>query len=137
MRLTARGVVLLIASVALLGSATVHGIVNVPHLREDLIELGVRQSLVGAIMLVLYFSVVAMVAFGGLVLSGAAASMRGHRTQQAGLWIVALTYVVFGVVAFLLVNRSVHMLGYSAMGTLVAVGAMLGQARAQHGRRTA
>src|SRR2546430_17520061 len=101
-----RGIVLLIASVAILGSAMLHGIVNVPHLREDLLEIGVRPTLIAAVMLVLYFSVVAMFAFGSLVLSSAVGSLRGGRPHQAPLWIIGTTYVVFGIVAVVLVSRS-------------------------------
>ena len=118
MRHEIRGAVLLIAGIAILGSAMLHGIVNIPHLHEDLLELGVRRTLVSAVMLVLYFSVVAMFAFGGLVLSSAVGSFRGSHPQQAPLWVVAATYVVFGVAAFMLVSRSPHMLGYTLVGLL-------------------
>src|SRR5437868_3077145 len=91
MRDVIRGVVLLMAGAAMLGSAMLHGIINVPHLREDLLELGVRRTLIGAVALVLYFSVVAMFAFGGLVLRSAVNCLRGRRSEQTPLWIVAAT----------------------------------------------
>src|SRR5689334_16962922 len=105
-----RSTILLIASLAILASAALHGSVNVPHLREDLLEIGVRYSLVRTVVLILYFSVVAMFAFGGLVLSAAAASLRGRSIQTSSLYIVAATYVVFGVAAFAFVTHSIHML---------------------------
>lgn len=111
----------------MLGSAVLHGIVNVPHLREDLLEIGVRPTLLGAVTLVLYFSVVAMFAFAGLVLSGALASFRGRLLQPGPLWIVAATYMVFGIGAFAAVGRSVHFLGYAVMGLLVGLGAAQGR----------
>jgi hypothetical protein len=116
---------LLLAGIAITGSAMLHGFVNVPHLYEDLLEIGVRRTLVSAVMLVLCFSIVAMFAFGGLVLSSAAASLRGRQPPRAPLWIIAASYVTFGVVAFALVSRSHHMLGYSTMGLLVGLGAAL------------
>jgi hypothetical protein len=136
MRREIRTTVLFIAGLAILGSAALHGMVNVPHLRGDLVEIGVRQTLVGAIMLVLYFSVVAMFAFGGLILGSATGSLRGKPVHQAPLWIVAATYMVFGLAAFLLVSRSPHMLGYSFIGALVAMGAALKPKRGEHGMRT-
>jgi hypothetical protein len=123
---------LLVAGSAILASAALHGLVNVPHLHGDLLEIGVRRTLVGAVMLVLYFSVIAMFAFGGLVISGALGSLRGAR-HLAPLWIVAVTYIAFGVTAFLLVSRTPHMLGYAVMGALVAVGAVLRPGRAADG----
>lgn len=118
-------VILVLAAAAILGTAALHGIVNVPHLREDMVEIGVRPSLLGAITPVLYFSVVAMIAFGGLVLSGTVQCIRGGSLQRAPLWIVAITYMVFGLAAFVQVGRSPHYLGYAAMGLLVAIGAVL------------
>ena len=123
-----RGGVLFLAGLAILGSGFLHGLINVPHLKEDLVEIGVRPTLVGAIMLVLYFSVVAMLGFGGLVLTSAVDAFRGKRTAQAPLWLVSAIYVVFGIVAFLFVSRTHHMLGYAAMGLLVAAGAALAPA---------
>jgi hypothetical protein len=130
MRQRIRGTILLVAGIAILASAMLHGVVNVPHLNEDLLELGVRRTLIGTVALVLYFSVVAMFAFATLVLSNAVGSLRGNQQQQAPLWIVAATYVLFGAAGFLLVSRSPHMLGYTFMGLLVAAGAAISSTRA-------
>lgn len=125
MRQSISSLILALAAAAILGSAALHGLVNVPHLHEDMVEIGVRPTLLGAVMLVLYFSVVAMFGFGGLVLSGAVQRIRGGSPQLAPLWIVAGSYVAFGLAAFVLVGRSPHFLGYAAMGFLVALGAAL------------
>ena len=129
MRRQLQGVVLSIAGLGLMGSAVLQGFVNVPHLRQDLLEIAVRPTLVAAVMLVLSFSVLAMFAFGAHVLSGAIRSFRGVHPQPAALWIVAATYVVFGLTGFFVVIRSPHMLGYTGMGLLVAVGTAMGQSR--------
>lgn len=125
MRQSISSLLLALAAVAILGSAVLHGVVNVPHLHEDMVEIGVRPTLLGAVMLVLYFSVVAMFAFGGLVLNGAVRSLRGGSPEPAPLWVVATSYMVFGLAAFAWVGRSPHFLGYAAMGLLVALGAAL------------
>jgi hypothetical protein len=125
MRQSMSGLLLALAAVMILGSAALHGIVNVPHLHEDMVEIGARPTLLGAVTLVLYFSVVAMFAFGGLVLNSAVRSIRGRSPELAPLWVVAASYVGFGLAAFVLVGRSPHFLGYAAMGLLVALGAAL------------
>ena len=125
MRQSISGLLLALAAVMILGSAALHGIVNVPHLHEDMVEIGARPSLLGAVTLVLYFSVVAMFAFGGLVLNGAVRSIRGRSPELAPLWVIALIYLSFGLAAFVLVGRSPHFLGYAVMGFLVALGAAL------------
>src|SRR3954467_371238 len=58
-----RRIFLMLGAAATVAAALLHGLVNVPHLREDLLELGIRPSLVLAVSLVLYFSVVAMFGF--------------------------------------------------------------------------
>jgi hypothetical protein len=118
-----RGTLLLIGGAAILASAVVHGTINVPHLREDMLEIGTRPSLLGAVSLVLYFSVIAMFAFAGLVLAAAVFLLRGRRPQAVPLWLVAGCYLLFGIVAFTRVAPSVHFLGYAAMGVVVAAGA--------------
>ena len=125
MRETLSRASLFLAGLLILLSAFLHGLVNVPHLHEDLVEIGVRPTLLGAVMLVLYFSVVAMFAFGLLVLWNAGSALRGRPLQLAPLWIIAATYVAFGIAAFVLVSPTHHVLGYAVMGVLVAGGAAL------------
>lgn len=124
-RASAASVLLLVGGAAILASALLHGAVNVPHLRGDMLEIGVRSSLVGAISLVLYFSVVAMFAFAGLVLAGGVASLVGRAPHRAALWLVAGCYIAFGIVAYALVDANAHFLGYAGMGLVVALGALL------------
>lgn len=125
---SARGLILLLAGTFLLVAA-LHGLVNVTHLREDLLEINVRPTLLRAVSLVLYLSVVAMLAFSALVLSAAVDALRGRRSQPASLWIIAATYAAFGIFAYLFVVQSIQTLGYTLMGLLVALGAGWGSRR--------
>ena len=90
-----------------------------------MLELGIRRTLLLAISLVLYFSVVAMFGFAALVVSAAVSPLRGKALSPAPLWVVAGTYVTFGIVAFVAVSPSLHFLGYTLMGMVVAAGAAL------------
>jgi len=123
-----QGILLLVGGAAILAAAVAHGAINVPHLREDMLEIGMRPSLLGAISLVLYFSVVAMFAFAAIVLSGAISLLRGNIPQLAPLWLIAGSYLVFGFVAFVRIDPNVHFLGYALMGLLVAMGAAVSRA---------
>ena len=118
-----RGMLLLVGGAAILASAVIHGVINVPHLRQDMLEIGMRQSLFGAISLVLYFSVVAMFAFAALVLTAAISLLRGKVPQLVPLWLIASSYLIFGIVAFVRIDPNAHFLGYAFMGLLVAVAA--------------
>jgi hypothetical protein len=124
-----RATFLLIGGAAILGTAVLHGLVNVPHLREDLLEIGTRPRLLAAVSLVLYFSVIAMVGFGSLVLATSIAMLRGRPAPSAPLWVTAGAYLAFGLIAFTMVSQSVHFLGYAAIGGLVAIGAVPARSR--------
>ena len=108
-----RAAFLMVGGAAILASAVLHGMVNVPHLREDLLEIGTRPRLLAAVSLVLYFSVIAMFGFGSLVLATSVAMLRGKPVAAAPLWVTAGAYVAFGLVAFAMVSQSVHFLGYA------------------------
>jgi hypothetical protein len=123
LRNSTRSVLLAIGGSAILAAAVVQAAINVPHLREDMLEMGMRATLLRAILLVLYFSVVAMFAFAALVLNAAASVGRGRMPPLLPLWLIAGTYVIFGVVAYARVDASAHFLGYAAMGLIVGIGA--------------
>jgi hypothetical protein len=118
MRQALRTTLLFAAAVFMGFSALVHAIINVPHLREDMQEINVRPTLLGAVMLGLHFSTVAMFAFACLVLAGAIQSLRMAVTPRLPLSIIAVTYVGFGIAAFVL-SGSHHTLGYVLIGVLI------------------
>jgi len=103
-------------------SALVNAIVSVPHLREDMAEINVRPTLLGAVSLGLHFGALAMFAFACLVLVAAIQSLQAAATARLPLSIIAATYVGFGIAAFVL-SRSHHTLGYVLIGVLI-VGAV-------------
>ena len=75
-------------------------LVNVPHLREDMLEIGMRPSLLVAVSLVLYFSVVAMFAFAVRGLAGAVSLLRGAFAVGSPLDDRRQVMWFFGFVAF-------------------------------------
>ena len=110
---------LLFAAALLMGfAALMNATVNVPHLREDMVEINVRPTLLGAVLLGLHFSTFAMFAFTGVVLVAAIQSLRASITARLPLLIIAVAYIAFGVVAFVW-SGSHHMPGYVLMGVLI------------------
>ena len=110
---------LLFAAALLMGfAALVSATISVPHLREDMLEINVRLTLLAAVSLGLYFGVFAMFAFTGLVLVAAVQSARAAVTVRLPLVIIAATYVGFGVVAFGW-SGSRHTLGHVLIGLLI------------------
>ncbi|MFI5387599.1 MAG: hypothetical protein ACHQ50_15940 [Fimbriimonadales bacterium] len=95
-----------------------------PHLRMDLEEIRVRETLIAALSVGWYFDIIATLAFGSIVLWAGATLWKGQHFSLAVLWIIAVAQTVFGVEAFFLYGRSVHLLGYALTGVLVAIGAV-------------
>lgn len=111
--------VLLFAAALLMGfAAMVNATVSTPHLREDMLEINVRPTLLGAVMLGLHFGTFAMFAFTCLVLVAAIQSLRGTVTARLPLAIIAALYLGFGLAAFGWSGNH-HTLGYVLIGLLI------------------
>ncbi len=123
MRQTIRATMLMAAAVLAGFAAAVHAGVNVPHLREDMVEIGVRPSLLGAVMLGLYFGALAMVGFALLILFEAVRAMRGLAPSRSLLAVIALVYLAFGLGALFAWGGSAHALGYALAGALAGAAA--------------
>jgi len=114
---------LLAAALLMLFAAFTTTTVLVPHLREDLLEINVRPTLLGAVMMGLHFGSVSMFGFGALVLVLAIRALRPAGTDRLLIAIIAGVYLLFGIAAFI-GTGSHHMLGYALVGVLL-VGAAL------------
>lgn len=121
---TLRTIVLFTATLLMGFAAFVNATISVPHLREDMLEINVRPTLLRAILTGLHFSTFAMVAFAALVLVAAIQSLRGAVRARLQLALIALTYIAFGIVAFVW-SGSHHALGYVLMGILILGGAVI------------
>ena len=114
---------LLTAALLMLFAAFTTTTVSVPHLREDLMEINVRPTLLGAVMMFLHFGSFAMFGFGALVLVLAIRTLRAAGTDRLLIAIIAAVFLLFGITAFI-GTGSHHMLGYALTG-LVMVGAAI------------
>ena len=114
---------LALAGLILAFASFTHGSVVVPHLREDLVEIAVRPTLLRAVLQAMNLGVVALAAMTAIVLVEAFRSFRGLPVPRASLAIVGVALVVFGAMAFQ-ATHSHHALGYSLIGVLL-LGAML------------
>jgi hypothetical protein len=111
---------LLVASAVLMAiGAAGYILVLLPDLHGDLVEIGVRPSVLGATVLQLRYSALVRVGFTLIVAGAAVQSMRGIAPAPLPLAIVAAIEIVIGVMAF---SRSFnpHHLGSIVMGVLLA-----------------
>ena len=108
------------AAILMIFGAVAHAFVILPDLRGDLIEIGVRPSVLGGTVLSLYFSVLAMFGFAAMVSTAAIQATRGIAVARIPLAVVATIYAVFGIMAFAW-SHNPHRLGPLLMGALLGV----------------
>jgi hypothetical protein len=115
---SARTVFLAVAATLMLFGAAGFTFVLLPDLHGDLVEIGVRPTVLGGTVVHLYFAGLAM--FGFALIAGWALiqSARGIATAALPLAVAALVEIVFGALAFSS-SRSPHHLGPVASGVLL------------------
>jgi hypothetical protein len=123
MRQPLRTILLIIATLFMAFVAIISAIGSVPHLREDMEEIGVRPTLLRAVMLGLNFGVFAMFGITGVLLAATIQSLRSAAIPRLALTAIAITLLAFGGYAFA-VTWSHHTLGYVLIGLLI-VGSVL------------
>ena len=117
--------ILLLAATFLLAFAALTSLtVDVPHLREDLLEISVRPTLLRAVMMGLNFGTFAMLGFTALVLVAAIQSLRGIVAYRLPLSLIAITFAAFGIFAFVKSGNH-HTLAYLLIGILILGGAAI------------
>ena len=114
---------LLFAAGALMGfAALVNAFVGVPHLREDMVEIHVRPTLLQAVSVAMRFGAYAMFAFTLIVLHAGTRAARGEAVARLPLAIIAILYAAFGITVFVAMG-SPHALGYALAGLAVGIAA--------------
>ena len=99
-----------------------------PDLHGDLIEIGVRPSVLGGTVLGLYFAALAMFGFAAMVSTAAIQAACGIAPARVPLAVIATIYAVFGIMAFAR-SHNPHHLGPLLMGALLGVALAIPRAR--------
>jgi len=118
MRKALRTILLFAAAFLMAFAALTSLTIAVPHLREDMLEINVRPTLLGAVMMGLHFGTFAMFGFTALVIVAAIQSLRGLAAYRMPLLLVAFTYVAFGIFAFVSSGNH-HTLAYVLIGVFI------------------
>jgi hypothetical protein len=113
-----RTIFLAIAATLMLVGAAGFTFVLLPDLHADLVEIGVRPTVLGGTVVHLYFAGLAM--FGFALIAGWALiqSVRGVATATLPLAVAAVIDILFGAIAFSS-GHSPHHLGPLASGVLL------------------
>jgi NO-binding membrane sensor protein with MHYT domain len=126
--MTLQGVLLTVAAALMLFGAAGYALDVLPDLHGDLVEIGVRPTVLGGTVLHLHFAAMAMFGFALMVTGAAIQSTRGIEPARLPLAIIAVIYTVFGIMAFSR-SHSVHHLGTLAMGVLIGAAIVIPRSR--------
>jgi hypothetical protein len=119
MKLSFRTALFSAAALLMIFGALGYSLAVVPDLHGDLVEIGVRPTVLGGTVLYLHFSAIAMFGFALMVSVAAIQSMLDIPPSRLPLAITAAIYTSFGVIAFSR-SHSPHHLGPMLMGVLLA-----------------
>ena len=119
MNLSFRTALFIASALLMVFGAVGDAFVVVPDLQGDLVEIGVRPTVLGGTVLRLYFGAIAMSGFALIVSAAAIQAIRGIQPARFPLAVIAVIYMAFGVLAFSR-SHNPHHLGPLAIGVLLA-----------------
>lgn len=115
-----RAGLLTIAALLMFFGAFGNALVVVPDLHGDLIEIGVRPTVLRGTVSALYFAAAAMFIFALMVSQAAVQARRGEAISRLPLAIIAIMHTVAGAMAFSR-SHNPHHLGGMLMGVLLGL----------------
>lgn len=116
-----RSILVMISGVVMLLSSVAHGGLGWPAMRAELGSTTAPADLVQGLGAGWYFGTASMAAFGSIVLFCGLRMRRGDLSGVPVVGIVAVCYVVFGLLATLLVHLNAHFALFVATGLLAGL----------------
>ena len=129
MKLSLRATLLIASALLMMFGAFGYALIVVPDLHGDLVEIGVRPTVLGGTVLHLYFAGIAMFGFALMVSAAAVQAVRGMVPARVPLAVIAVIYAAFGVMAFSR-SHNPHHLGPLVMGVLLGAALSIPSRRA-------
>lgn len=114
---------LALSGVLLLLSALAHALAGWPPIARDLLASGVPTELIAGLRVGWYFGSAAMLAFAAIALHGAYAVWREQPAPLSALRLIGLTYLGFGLAAFVYRDFNSHFLTFMVLGVLLLAAA--------------
>ena len=126
MKQSVRTALLIAAAMLMIFGASGYALIVVPDLHGDLVEIGVRPSVLGGTVLHLYFAAIAMFGFALMVSAAAMQAIRGVMPARIPLAIITVISVgiqlVLGMLLALAMHRAIFARGAVRAITLVPYG---------------
>jgi len=111
----------LLAGALMVISSAAHAFLGWPPLRGELRTAGLAGNLIGALAVGWYFGSVSMLAFGAITLRSGRLLRKGDRSGVAPVRMIAASYLIFGLAAFLSRNFNPHFLVFIFTGLLAGI----------------
>jgi len=118
MKQSLRTALFIASALLMMFGAVENAFVVVPDLHGDLVEIGVRPTVLGGTVLRLYFGALAMFGFAVMVSAAAIQAIRGIAPARLPLAVIAVIDTAFGIMAFSR-SHNPHHLGPLVMGVLL------------------
>jgi hypothetical protein len=128
MKLSLSSVLFIASALLMMFGAVAYSFILLPDLHGDLVEIGVRPTVLGSTVLHLYFAAFAMFGFALMVAAAAIQTIRGIQPSRFPLAVIAVIYFGFGVILFSR-SHNPHHLGPVAMGVLLAAALVVSDTR--------
>ena len=128
MKQSLRTALFIASALLMMFGAVENAFVVVPDLHGDLVEIGVRPTVLGGTVLRLYFGALAMFGFAVMVSAAAIQAIRGIAPARLPLAVIAVIDTAFGIMAFSR-SHNPHHLGSLAMGVLLGAALAIPDAR--------
>ena len=118
MKQSLRTALFIASALLMMFGAVENAFVVVPDLHGDLVEIGVRPTVLGGTVLRLYFGALAMFGFAVMVSAAAIQAIHGIAPARLPLAVIAVIDTAFGIMAFSR-SHNPHHLGPLVMGVLL------------------
>lgn len=112
---------LIAAGLLMLLSAAAHGMLGWPAMSQGLAQAGAPPDLAGGLAVGWYWGTLAMLAFGLIVLAAALRLRRGDPSLNAPVLVIAVSYVFFGLAAFVARDNEPFFFLFVATGLLAGL----------------
>ena len=112
-----------LSGVLVLSSALAHALAGWPSMARGLFASGAPVELIAALRVGWYFGSAAMLAFAAIALHGAYAVWQEQPAALTALRLIGLTYLGFGLAAFVYRDFNSHFLGFMVLGALLLTAA--------------
>ena len=116
-----RNIVIIAAGILMMLASFAHGLLGWPALRAELLSEHAKPNLIEGLAAGWLWGSACMLTFGAIVTISGVQMRRGNRSGVVAVRAIALCFLAFGLLAFVLEGFEPHFLIFVLLGLLAAV----------------